>query len=109
MERLWDFIVRFRTWLIGIIGMLAMFAPELVDLVSELFNAPQIVAVLPESWRKWAGAIGFIALVWSRWRPASRAADPEVKVKKALKRVDDPAVVTVEAGGKTQAVIGAAK
>ncbi|HYD06015.1 MAG TPA: hypothetical protein VEC60_09820, partial [Reyranella sp.] len=104
---LWDFIVRLRTWLIGTIGLLAVFLPDLIDLAAQLLNAPQIAAVLPEGWKTWAAAIGFIALVWSRWRPASRAADPEVKVAKALKKVDDPAVVVVEAGGETKAVIDA--
>lgn len=109
MEGLWDFIVRFRTWLVGVSGVIIMLAPDLIDLTSQLLNAPQIVAVLPEGWKAWAAAIGFVLMIWTRPRPASRAADPEVKVAKALKRVDDSAVVTVEAGGKTKAVIGAAK
>lgn len=107
MQGIWDFIVRFRTWLLGIIGLVAVFLPDLVDLASQLLNAPQIVAVLPPNWKSWAGAIGFVLMVWSRWRPATRAADPEVKVARALKKVDDPATVVVEAGGETKAVIDA--
>lgn len=106
MERLWDFVVRFRTWLIGVAGVTAVFLPDLVDLASQLLNAPQIVAVLPEGWKTWAAAIGFVLMVWSRPRPASRAADPEVKVKKALKHTDD-ATVTVESGGEIKAVVDA--
>lgn len=107
MSDFWDFVVRFRTWLLGVIGIVAMFLPDLIDLASQLLNAPQIVAVLPPGWKTWAGAIGFVLIVWSRWRPATRAADAEVKVSKALKQVSDPATVVVEAGGETKAVIDA--
>jgi uncharacterized membrane protein len=108
MERLWDFIVRFRTWLIGLAG-LAAFLPDVIDIASQLLNAPQIIAVLPAEWKAWAAAIALILTVWSRWRPASRAADPEVRVKKVLKRVNDPATVVVQTGGETKAVIEAPK
>ncbi len=106
MEGLWDFIVRFRTWLLGVVGMVALFLPDILDIAAELLNAPQIVAVLPEGWRTWAAAIALILTMWSRWRPATRASDPEVKVAKALKGTDY-ATVVVEAGGETKAVIDA--
>lgn len=106
MNELWDFIVRFRTWLIGVAGIFAMFLPDLVDLTSQLLNAPQIVAVLPEGWKTWAAAVGFVLMIWSRPRPATRAADPEVKVKKVLKHTDY-ATVTVEEAGTVKAVIDA--
>lgn len=107
MERLWDFVVRFRTWLLGVSGIVIVFLPDLIDLGSELLNAPQIAAVLPEGWKKWAAAIGFVLMIWSRWRPATRAADPEVKVAKEIKKAEYGATVTVEAGGETKAVIEA--
>lgn len=107
MQGIWDFIVRFRTWLIGVAGVAAMFAPDLIELASQLLNAPQIVAVLPAGWKTWAGAIGFVLMVWSRPRPASRASDAEVQVKKALKQAADGATVVVEADGETKAVIEA--
>lgn len=107
MTALWDFIVRFRTWLLGVGGIVIVFLPDLIDLASQLLNAPQIAAVLPEDWKKWAAAAGFILMIWSRWRPATRAADPEVRVKKALKEADYGATVTVEADGETKAVIEA--
>ena len=108
MPALWDFIVRFRTWLIGMAG-LAAFLPDVIDLAGQLLNAPQIIAVLPAEWKAWAAAIALILTVWSRWRPASRAHDPEVRVKKALKSVDDAATVVVKADGETKAVIEAPK
>lgn len=107
MQIIWDFLVRFRTWLIGIAGIVAMMLPDLLVVSAQVLNAPQIIAVLPEGWKTWAGAIGFILLIWSRWRPATRAADPEVQVRKALKDTDYPATVVVEAGGETKAVIDA--
>lgn len=102
-----DFIVRFRTWILGVAGIVAMFLPDLIDLASQLLNAPQIVAVLPVGWKTWAAAIGFVLMIWSRPRPASRAADPEVQVAKAIKKTEYGATVTVEADGETKAVIEA--
>jgi hypothetical protein len=107
MEKLWDLLIRLRTWVIGAVGLIALMLPEIVSLAAQLLNSPQITAVLPEGWKTWAGAIGFVALVWSRWRPATRTADPEVQVKQALKSADYGATVIVEAGGETKAKINA--
>jgi hypothetical protein len=105
LTKFWDFTVRFRTWLIGAIGMIALFLPDLITVASELLNSPQIVAVLPQNWKAYAGAIGFICLVWSRWRPAARTADTEVQVKKEIEKTDAPSTVKVIEGGTVKAVI----
>lgn len=100
-----DFLIRFRTWLLGTLGIVAVLLPDLLPLVGELAGSPQIVAVLPDGWRTWAGVIALLCTVWSRWRPAARTSDAEVQVKMALRETDYPATVMVEAGGETKAVI----
>lgn len=105
LTSLWDFLVRLRTWIIAAVGIVAVLLPDLLPLVAELLNSPQLIAVLPEGWRTWAGVIALLCAVWSRWRPATRAADPEVQVKKALKESEYGATVIVEAGGERKAVI----
>ena len=102
-----DFTIRLRTWIIGAVGMFALFLPDLLTVLGDILNSPQIVAVLPENWKAWAGAIGFICLVWSRWRPATRTADAEVQVSQLIKGSKDPAEIEVRsaASGRTKAVI----
>lgn len=109
LTKLWDFTVRLRTWLIGAVGMFALFLPDLLTVFGDILNSPQIVAVLPENWKAWAGAIGFICLVWSRWRPATRTADAEVQVKQALKGSRDSVEIAVrsKSSGRTKALIDA--
>ena len=100
-----DFLIRLRTYIVGALGILLVVLPDLLPLMGELLYAPQIVAVLPEGWRTWAAVLALLCMVWTRWRPATRAADPEVQVKQAIKAADYPATVIVEAGGETKAVI----
>lgn len=107
MSAFWDFLVRLRTWLIGFVGIVLVLLPDLLPIVGELLNAPELIAVLPEDWRKYAAVAAIVFTVWSRWRPATRTADPEVQVKRAIKGTDHPATVIVEAGGETKAVIDA--
>lgn len=107
LTNLMDFTVRFRTWLIGAVGMIALFLPDLLVVFSDILNSPQIVAILPENWKAWAGAIGFGCLVWSRWRPATRTADAEVQVGQLIKRSKDETRIEVKsvASGRTKAVL----
>lgn len=107
LDKLMDTAIRLRTWLIGTIGMVALFLPDLLVVFSELLNAPQIVAVLPESWKSWVAAIGFICLVWSRWRPATRTADAEVQVGQMVKQSTDDVEIAVKskASGRVKALI----
>lgn len=107
LTKLWDFTVRLRTWLIGVIGMFALFLPDLLTVLGDILNSPQIVAVLPENWKAWAGAIGFICLVWSRWRPATRTADAEVQVKQLINGSADDVEISVKskASGRVKATI----
>lgn len=105
IEKALDFFIRFRTWLLGIVGVAVVFLPDLVLLVNEVLNSPDVIAVLPESWRKWASAICILLIVLSRWRPATRANDPEVIVKNTIDQIGSDAVIHVEGHGHTKAVI----
>lgn len=107
MQALWDFLVRFRTWLIGVAGIIVVMLPDLIAIGSQVLNAPQIIAVLPDGWKTWASAIGFALLIWSRWRPATRAADTEVQVAQAIKRTGGRARVVVDADGEDKAIFDA--
>ena len=109
LNKTWDYLVRLRTWLIGTAGLVALYLPDILQLLSQVLNAPEIIAVLPDNWKTWVGAIGFIALVWSRWRPATRTADAEVQVKQALKGSRDSVEIAVrsKSSGRTKAVIDA--
>jgi len=100
MEKLWDFIVRLRTHLFNGIG-------AAVVLVAPLLGAPEIQAIIPKGALPYVIAAVFLINMWMRPRPATRAADPEVKVAQALKATDYPATVIVEAGGDVKATIDA--
>lgn len=104
-NRFWDFLVRLRTWIIGTIGIILVMLPDVLVVAAELLNSPDLVAVLPESWKSYVAVAALIFTVWSRWRPATRAADPEVQVKKAISETDAPSVIIVEELGQTKAVI----
>ncbi|WP_240233632.1 hypothetical protein [Devosia lacusdianchii] len=105
MNRIWDFLIRLRTWIIGGMGIILVMLPDLLVIAAELLNSPDLVAVLPESWKSYAAVAALIFTVWSRWRPATRAADPEVQVKKAIEETADPSTIKVIENGKTKAVI----
>lgn len=94
--RLWDFVIRFRTWIIVGAGELLLVIP---DLLTELNADPDFAALVPEHWRHWIAVVILLLTLWSRFRPATRAADPEVKVAKALKDIEAPAAVVVREAG----------
>lgn len=73
MSRLWDFLVRWRTWLANVIGAVLLALPDLLFLL----QAPELMAVLPPGYQKWLALALLIVNIWMRPRPAVRAADPE--------------------------------
>jgi len=74
-SRLWDFLVRWRTWLANVIGAVLLALPDLLFLL----QAPELMAVLPPGYQKWLALALLIVNIWMRPRPAVRAADPEVR------------------------------
>jgi hypothetical protein len=68
--KVWDFLVRFRTWLVNTGFMLLLFVPDVV-------NQPQLLAVIPQGYHKYVVAAAFVINIWLRPRPAARAKDQQ--------------------------------
>ena len=100
LARIWDTLVRWRTYFLNILLALLFIAPELL-------NSPEILAVIPAEYQRWFLVAAFLINIWMRPRPASVASDPEVRVKEALKQTGGSATVEVKAAGQTKAVIDA--
>lgn len=101
---LWDFIVRARTWLLGLAGAVALILPELMLVLPDILKSPEVMAVMSPEVRVWTGIASLVLVVWSRPRMASRPADVEVKVKEAVKSIPG-ATIEVKAAGLTKAVV----
>lgn len=86
LDTVWDFLVRWRTWAIGVAAIVAQALPDLLALAGYLASSPEIAAVMPPEYRAWAAVVSVICLVWSRPRPAVRADDLEASVSRSRKR-----------------------
>ena len=75
MGRLWEYVVRFRTWIANLFFALMIVGPELL-------NSPEMLALIPAEYQRWILALGFLVNIWMRPRPAVIASDPEAKIKK---------------------------
>jgi hypothetical protein len=100
MEKLWDTLVRWRTYVVNIVLALMVIAPEIL-------NSPEVLAVIPAEYQRWFLAAAFVLNIWLRPRPASRADDPEVQIKKVVKEAEGPATVIVKAEGEVKAILDA--
>ena len=74
----WDKVVRFRVWVVGLGG-------SFIVLVLPLLGAPEIMALLTPDQQKWVLAAAFVLNIWLRPRPALRAHDDEVAITKLRK------------------------
>lgn len=68
MDKIWDTLVRWRTWLLNATLALAFILPEVL-------NSPEILAVIPSEWQRWFLVGAFLLNIWMRPRPAVRAHD----------------------------------
>lgn len=68
MHKIWDTLVRWRTWLLNATLALAFILPEVL-------NSPEILAVIPSEWQRWFLVGAFLLNIWMRPRPAVRAQD----------------------------------
>jgi len=75
MNRIWEAIVRFRTWIVNL-------AASLLILLPELLNAPEVLAVVPLQYQKYVFVGALILNIVMRPRPAAMAKDPEVQIAK---------------------------
>lgn len=67
LATVWDFLVRFRTWLVNSFFVLALFIPDIL-------NQPEVLAVIPAGYQKYVIAAAFLVNIWLRPRPAARKA-----------------------------------
>lgn len=74
MSKLWEHLVRFRTYVANLFfaGMI---------LLPDLLNSTELLGVIPAEYQRWVVAAGFLVNIWMRPRPAVISTDPEVKVK----------------------------
>lgn len=76
LDKIWDVLVRWRNWFVAAIGGAMILLPELL-------SSPELLAVIPTGYHKWVYFGALMLGLAVRWRPATRAADPEVQAKKA--------------------------
>jgi hypothetical protein len=72
-SRLWDFLVRWRTWLVNTLGTVVLVLPDLLLFL----HSPELMAVLPPGYQKWLALALLLLNIWMRPRPAARAIDKE--------------------------------
>lgn len=70
LDKIWEFLVRFRTWLVNLVGAALIIAPEIL-------SAPEVLAVIPASYQKYVIVAVFLLNIWMRPRPAVIAKDLE--------------------------------
>lgn len=61
----WDFLVRFRTWLVNTGFVFMLFIPDVL-------NQPELLALVPAGYHKYVIAAAFLVNIWLRPRPAAR-------------------------------------
>lgn len=98
IDRIWETLVRWRTYFLNIILALLFIAPEVL-------NSPEILAIIPAEYQRWFLVAAFLANIWMRPRAAATKNDPEVKVREEIKAADGPVVITVETDGATKSIV----
>lgn len=81
MAQVWDALIRFRNYVVTIIGATMLFLPDLLA-------APELLAVVPEQYHKWVFLATLLVNLAIRPWPAARAHDPEVQYKRALEKAE---------------------
>jgi predicted cobalt transporter CbtA len=77
VNKIWETLVRFRTWIVNLVAALLIVLPDLL-------NAPEVIAVVPVQYQKYVFVAALLLNVLMRPRPAAMAHDPEVKFAKRL-------------------------
>lgn len=63
LAKIWDFLVRFRTWVANTFFVVLLFIPDIL-------NQPEVLAVIPDAYDKYIIAAAFLINIWLRPRPA---------------------------------------
>lgn len=100
-QRIWDLLIRWRTYLVNFL-FIAVFTPDVI-LFFIGFNWGTII---PAKYMPYVILAQGLVNVLMRPRPASRAMDPEVKVRDAIKHTEGPTTIEVkQTDGDMTAVI----
>ena len=75
MKRIIEHAIRLRTWLVNLALALLIVGPEVL-------NSPEVLALIPAEYQRWALAAAFLINIWMRPRPAVLASDPEARGRK---------------------------
>lgn len=68
--KLWEILVRWRTWVVNLFASAMLVLPELL-------NAPEVVAVVPVHYQKWVFLAALLLNILMRPRPAVMKKDLE--------------------------------
>lgn len=79
MNKVWDFLVRWRTRLFNGVGAFLV-------LIAPLLGAPEVQAIIPPKYLPYVIAAVFIINFWMRPRVAVRADDMEASVSRSRRR-----------------------
>lgn len=79
MKRIFEAVVRFRTWLANLFFAALIVAPDLI-------NSPEILAAVPAEYQRYVVAAAFLVNIWMRPRPAVLATDLEASISRSKKQ-----------------------
>lgn len=63
LTKIWEIMVRWRTWLANSFFALLLFVPDIL-------NQPEVLAIIPANYSKYVVAAAFLINIWLRPRPA---------------------------------------
>lgn len=70
LDKIWETLVRFRTWVVNLFAAALLILPELL-------NAPEVIAVIPVQYQKYVFVAALLLNIWMRPRPAVMKKDVE--------------------------------
>lgn len=85
MRRAWEFLIRWRTWLVNAGAGLLLVLPDIVLALLGFDWA----TILPREWMPYITLAIIVLNVWMRPRPAVIASDPEAEVSRLRKTGPD--------------------
>jgi len=82
MHHIWDFIVRWRTWLVNVLAGLLLVLP---DILTALLGFDWSL-IVPKAYMPYVTLAIILVNILMRPRPAVRAADPEAEAARVRKQ-----------------------
>ena len=79
MNKVWETLVRWRTWIVNVFASLLLVLPELL-------NAPEVIAVIPMEYQKYVFVAALLLNILMRPRPAVVSTDLEASVSRSKRK-----------------------